>query len=447
MKIFLYLFPLIAVSMCGGCGDPQPPPPRYPAMPPPAPVTPKPQRLKTPEEILGIELPGKLAASVEAWAGSNELGDYYKQSRERLAGLHAQLIEDYKVRKESDLPPTDFTKETLRKYREAFSADSTLRAFMVECYSYKEVRPLPQTIARVFTTSTEERGEIRELIKKGPAEIERLKGDFTALKSEMSELGTATWIQEKDLKVWNDRQTRLADISLRANKACALASAWASNMARVVRANDGSEELKKTADDAEQLKSDWSAFAAHISKQLEIVKGQILLTQFANDCKTMADGMNAIPSAYSKMRVRRAEIAELTNRIRSSYVRNYSDLNELAQQAAEIKKRSHAATEKETALGKRVQKIAGNYERLFGTSAVNVLKWKLSDSSARARVDAELEAFKRAANISTDSDPAGIIAATESKAYQLADRMEEEAMLKTLDETLLSAQRLAARRR
>ena len=143
MKKTVAIAGLACFTAIAGCGDSEP---RYRQQPTPSQPEQKPRRPPTPEEVLGIEMPGKLAASVEAWAGSNELGDYFRQSRERLSRLHAQLIEDYNVRKESDLEATDFTRETLRKYREAFDADSTLRRFMVECYSRKEVRPLPQTI-------------------------------------------------------------------------------------------------------------------------------------------------------------------------------------------------------------------------------------------------------------------------------------------------------------
>ena len=447
MKIFLYLFPLIAVSMCGGCGDPQPPPPRYPAMPPPAPVTPKPQRLKTPEEILGIELPGKLAASVEAWAGSNELGDYFRQSRERLSRLHAQLIEDYNVRKESELEATDFTRETLRKYREAFEADSTLRRFMVECYSRKEVRPLPQTISRWFTTASEDRGELREHIKNAPAEIERLNAELATLKSEMESAGTSTWSQEKELRIWRDLQIRVGDISARANKASASASALAVNMAKAVRASSGNEDVDALNDQAEQLKSDFSSFAASTAKQLEIVNGQMLITEFADNCKAMADGMIAVPAALAKKKARQAEIKELVSRITSSRTRGYSDLNLLAQQTAAIKTRSRSEGEKESELGKRVQKLAGNYERVFGSSAIYRLKRALPEPSAQARIESEMQSFKRAINLPQGTDPAGMFAGIESKAYQLVDRMEEESMLKRLDDTLLTVQRLAARRR
>ena len=446
MKKTIAVASLMCLAAIAGCGDGErrAPPRPQPTQSKPAP---KPKRPPTPEEELGIERPGKLAASVEAWAGANELGEYFRQSRERLARLHAQLIEDYNVRKESELAPTDFTRETLRKYYEAYGADSTLRQFMVECYSRKEVRPLPKTIARLFTTASEDRGEIREHVKNAPSEIARLTTELDAARNELAEAGTSTWSQEKELNAWRDLQIRVGDISSRANKASAQASALAANMAKAMRASGGSDDVDSLNDKAEQLKSDWSAFASRASKQLEIVSGQMLLTKFADDCKAMAEGMRAVPSALSKKKARQAEIKELISRITSSRTRGYSDLNMLAQQAAAIKSRSRTTGEEESALGKRVQKLAGSYERIFGSAAIYRLKKELPEASAQARIDADLAAFKRAVNIPSGSDPAGAFAGIESKAYQLSDRMEEESLLKRMDDTLLTVQRLAARRR
>jgi len=444
MKTTIAIAGLVCLAAIAGCGDSES---RYRQQPTQSQPAPKPKRPPTPEEVLGIEMPGKLAASVEAWAGSNELGDYFRQSRERLSRLHAQLIEDYNVRKESELEATDFTRETLRKYHEAFDADSALRRFMVECYSRKEVRPLPQTISRWFTTASEDRGELREHIKNAPAEIERLNAELASLKSEMESAGTSTWSQEKGLRIWRDLQTRVGDISARANKANESASALAANMAKAVRASIGNDDVDSLNDRAEQLKSDFSSFAARTAKQLEIVNGQMLISEFAINCKDMAEGMIAVPAALAKKKARQAEIKDLISRITSSRNRGYSDLNLLAEQTAAIKSRSRSECEKEAGLGRRVQKLAGNYERIFGSSAIYRLKRDLPEPSAQARIDSNLAAFKRAANIPSGSDPAGVFAGIESKAYQLADRMEEESMLKRLDETLLTVQRLSARRR
>ncbi|MBP5509697.1 MAG: hypothetical protein J6Z49_02135 [Kiritimatiellae bacterium] len=460
MRNLLSFVALATFVYLTGCGNSEP---RRAPMPPQTPQamrqqaipsvqrpvapSPPPKRPPTPEEELGIEMPGKLAASVADWIGANAFGDYFKQSRDRLARLHAQLIEDYHVRKESELAANDFTNELLRKYQEAYTADSILRKHIVECYSRKEVRPLPQSIARWFKTASDVREEIRRLIQGATNEIERLTGELASLKSEMETMETATWSQEKDANVWRDLQLRLNNLSSRADKTSADAAGLSADMARAARMREGSAEVDALNSKAEQVKSDCSTVANLLARQLEIVKGQVLLTQFSDTCKVMSEGMTDIPAAFARKKARLREIKELHQRLRSSYVRGYSDLNELAQQVAAIKERSRNAAGAETELGKRVQKTAGNYERVFGISAINLLKWKLPDPAARARIDANLAAFKRSANIPVGSDPRGPIAAIESKAYQLADRMEEEAMLKRLEETLLAVQRLAAGRR
>ena len=94
----------------------------------------------------------------------------------------------------------------------------------------------------------------------------------------------------------------------------------------------------------------------------------------------------------------------------------------------------------------RISKIYGNYERLFGSSAIYRLKRDLPEPSAQVRIDTALQSFKMMINLPQGTDPAGVFAGIESKAYQLADRMEEEAMLKRLEETLIVVKRLVARR-
>ena len=440
MKLLVFI--LLCIWLCG-CGDSNPHNDKLTSHQN-ASAT---KRPLTPEEELGIERPRKLAASVEAWANSNELGDYYRQSRDRLANLHAQLIEDYHVRKESEVSPTDFTRETLRKYHEAFEADSILREFMVECYSRKEIRPLPQMISRQFSTAIESRDEMRSHLQTAPTEIAQLTTELRTLKNKMNEIGIISWSQEKELRIWHDLQVQVNEISSRANKASAQTSALAANMVKAMRVNSSDDAIEQLCDEAERLKADCSAFAAHASKQLEIVNGQMLLSKFADDCKAMTNGMHSVPEALRRKKARQAEIQELISRITTSRTRGYADLNSLAQQVMSIKARSRNEGEKETELGLRVQKLAGNYERVFSASAIYRLKRELPETSAQARIDSEWTAFKRSVNIPAGTDPTGMFVNIESKSYQLADRMEEEAMLKRLDETLLAVQRLAARRR
>ena len=437
MKMSLVLLAAVPVMAFSGCGDSAP-------RPTPAPVAaPKPKRPPTPEEQLGIEKPGRLAASVEAWANANELGDYFRQSRERLSRLHAQLIEDFNVRKESDIAPTSTTREMLRKYNEAFEADSALRTFMVECYSRKEVSPLPQTIARVFTTSVEERGEVRANVGNAPQELTRLKAERDSVQSELSVIGPVAWSQERELNAWRDLQVRLGDLSGRAAKASASASALAASLAKAVRALSEDPEAERLSDEAETLKRECAALVSRLSKQSEIVNGQMSVTKFADDCKAMLEGVTSVPSLLAKKRARMAEIRDVTSRITRSRTTGFSDLKDLASRAAALKSRSRQEGTAESAVGKRVQKLAGNYERMFGTSAIYRLKREVPEPSAQARITAELSALKAGLNLQPGVDPSGAFVNLESKSYQLGDRMEEDALLKRMDETLLTVRRLA----
>lgn len=441
MRILLISLLFVTATTFSGCGESS-------LRPAPAPVAPaKPKRPPTPEEQLGIEKPGKLAASVEAWANANELGDYFRQSRERLSRLHAQLIEDFNVRKESDIAPTATTREMLRKYNEAFEADTTLRTFMVECYSRKEVMPLPQSIARVFTTSVEERGEVRANVKDAPQEISRLKGELASIDSEVSDIGIVSWTQEKEQNIWRDLQIRLGDLSKRAGKASASASSFAASMTKAVRATTADPEVEALSDEAETLKRESAALVSRLSKQSEIVNGQLLVTKFADDCKAMSDGVTSVPALLAQKKARMGEIKNLTGQITRSRTTGFANLNDLATQAAALKARSQQEGTKESAVGKRVQKLAGNYERTFGASAIYRLKREVPEPAAQARVAAELAALKSGLNLKSDADPSGAFVNLESKSYQLADRMEEEALLKRMDETLLAVRRLAQSRR
>lgn len=437
MKMSLVLLAAVPVMAFSGCGDSAPRPA------PAAVAAPKPKRPPTPEEQLGIEKPGRLAASVEAWANANELGDYFRQSRERLSRLHAQLIEDFNVRKESDISPTATTREMLRKYNEAFEADSALRTFMVECYSRKEVSPLPQAIARVFTTSVEERGEVRANVGNAPQELARLKAERDAVQSELAEIGLVAWSQERELNVWKDLQARLGGLSGRTAKASASASALAASLAKAVRALSEDPEAERLSDEAETLKRECAALVSRLSKQSEIVNGQMAVTKFADDCKAMLDGVTSVPALLAKKKARMAEIRDVTSRITRSRTTGFSDLNDLATRAAALKSRSQQEGVAESAVGKRVQKLAGNYERTFGTSAIYRLKREVSEPSAQARITAELSALKAGLNLQPGADPSGAFVNLESKSYQLGDRMEEDALLKRMDETLLTVRRLA----
>lgn len=442
MRMSLALLAIVPVMAFSGCGDPSPRPAPAPVAPPP-----KPKRPPTVEEQLGIEKPGKLAPSVEAWANANELGDYYRQSRNELSKLHAQLIEDFKVRKESDVAPTMATYEMLRKYKEAFEADAILRTFMVECYSRKEVAPLPQTIAHKFSTPGQEREKVRTIVKEAPQKIAQIKGELTGTDSELVNVGEVTWSQEKEVANWRDLQTRLGDLSRRATKVRASASSLAVELAEAARALSENPVVEAFSDEAETLKHKSESLVSRLDKQLKIVNGQMAVTKFADDCKAMLDGFTSVPALFAKKNARMAEIRELTGQIVRSQTTGFSNLNALATQAEALKARSQQEGVNEVSVGKRVQKLAGDYERTFGAAAIYQLKREVIEPAAQARIEVELSSFRSRINLKPGADPSGTFAQLEVKSYQLADRMDEDALLKRMDETLLVVRRLAQSRR
>ena len=627
----------------------------------------------TPEEAMGLERPGELAPSVEAWISTTEFGDCYRQSRESLAILYKKLVDDFNVRKESRVGATEYTNELMRNWRDAYGVDYSLRKFILECYSRKVVLPLPSSLARVFTAKKEAQERLRRQVAGAEAEIARLSsarsalrtglesvgevewaqkrglqewrmlqgqvkglaakaeqavaaadalvaefapvvqanrddegvrsvgknaeglmGDLTALartvrdrleivdgqvaltecagecaqleselaslKAEAESAGDATWADEMEVAAWRGRHELMAGIASRAEKAGARASTLMQKLRPLVRASRGNaavaafaekakqvgaafaeisnhaseqstiaagkpqlvkcsgecavlekelgslkaeleaagavswtdkkevsawrelqgpaEELKAKSGKAsaraaalaagikpvvrtsrgdktvaavdartERLNADLAAVAKQASERSAVVTGQVPLTKFANACKSMSDGMTRISASLSKKKARMAEIGNIDGLVRSSRTRNYSDVEELARRTADIKTRSLAERTDEIALGQRVQKLVAAREAVMGSTALYRLRMQVPEKSAHVQIEAILSAFKRAVNVASDSSLPGYFASVESQAFQLADVMEEDALLQRLEETLRTVQRLAARQR
>ena len=622
---------------------------------------------------MGLEKPDELASTVEAWASSTEFGDYYRQSRENLAVLYKSLIDDFNVRRASGVGATECSRELMRRWREAYGIDLGLRKFILECYSRKEILPLPVSLAQVFTAKKEAAERLRRQIDGAKAEVARLssvrsalqkglesageidwpqkkgrqewrmlqgnmrdlaakaeqaaaaadalvadfasvvqanggdegvrnvgknadglkevltalsrtvrerleivdgqialaecadectrlESELSSLKSEAASVGDATWADEKELAAWRARHELMSGIASRAEKAGARASSLVQKVCPVVRASQGdatvtafgekvkqvsaafaeisdhaseqatiaagkpqlvncsaecavlekelaslkaafeaagavswtderelsdwrelqgpAEALKARAGKArvrasalaeaikpvvrsskgdktvaavdaraERLSADLAAVEKQASARVAVVIGQVPLTKFAHACKAMSDGMTKIPAAVSKKKARMSEIASIESLVRSSRTRNYSDVDELARRTADVKARSLAERKDEIALGQRVQKLVAAREAVMGSTALYRLRMQVSEKPAHAQIEAVLSAFKRAVNVAADSSLPGYFASIESQAFQLADVMEEDALLQKLEETLRTVQRLAARQR
>ena len=154
----------------------------------------------------------------------------------------------------------------------------------------------------------------------------------------------------------------------------------------------------------------------------------------------------SVPDLLSRKRARCEQIKKLTSQLIASRQQGYANLNTLAQSVAALKARSQKEGAEEIGVGKRVQGLAGNYSRVFGQSAIYKLKRDLPEPSAQARIDTELAALKTALNLPANADPAGAFANLESKAWQIADRADEDALVKRMEETLNTVRRVAGRR-
>ena len=632
-----------------------------------------PTRRITPEDAMGLVRPEELSTPAYEWIKATKPGDYYRQSREQLAVLYKKLMDDYKVRKDSGVGPSDYTNELMRNWHMAYKADYDLRNFIVECYSRRELRPLPRTLAQYFggkeaamerfrtvvnnlkqeiqrlsskkaslksglqsigdvawaqkrnleewrtlqktvvqvCTEAEKSFNDAETLVEGFAEVLRtsnndkgirntykdamqlekelsslyhdasrsrmiidgqitllqcadecatLEATFATLESEVASAGIANWADEKDAQAWRERESTMSGIATRVNNAMLSASALVQKIRPVVQVGNGdvtiaafdertkkllssisqvaslasgqrtmakdkaqlvkltgeyttlkaelanlkatlvamepiswsdekdvqywlalqdpATELSAKADKAsaraselaknvkpvvkdskgdasvaafdakvEQLNASISTLAAQAAERLAIAKGQVPLAKFANDCKTMASAIVKVPAAFAKKKSRMNEIGNIERDVRSSSSRNYSDLEELTRKVTEIKARSMDERKDEVALGRNVQELVRNRERIMGANAIYRLKRLVPEKSAHARIDAELDAFKRTVGVQSDSNLPGFFTNTETRAYQLADTMDEDKMLNRLEETLVMVQRLAAKQR
>lgn len=224
------------------------------------------------------------------------------------------------------------------------------------------------------------------------------------------------------------------------------ASALAEGIKSVVRSSKGDTCVAAVDARAERLNAELAAIAKQASARAEVVVGQVPLTQFAHACKAMSDGMTKIAAALTTKKARMAEIANIEGLVRSSRTRSYSDLGDLVRRTADIKARSLAERKDEVALGQRVQKLVAAREAVMGATALYRLRTQVP-ATAHTQIEAILFAFKRAVNVPSDASLPGYFASVESKAFQLADVMEEDALLQRLEDTLRTVQRLAARQR
>ncbi len=253
----------------------------------------------TPEIALGLEKPGELAPSVNAWAKSTEFGDYYRQSRASLAALYKKLIDDFNARKGSGVGETEYSRELLRSWREAYNLDYNLRKFILECYSRKEILPLPPSLARVFTAKKEAQEKLARQVKQAKAEIVRLTAEAAALNSGIESAGDVSWAQKKGAADWRALHGTIGGLVARAEKAVADADALVASFTPIVRANAGEANVREIGRNAEEVKEKLASLARSAQKRLRIANGQVVLAECADQFGQVESELASIKSAMS----------------------------------------------------------------------------------------------------------------------------------------------------
>ena len=253
----------------------------------------------TPEIALGLEKPGELAPSVHAWAKSTEFGDYFRQSRECLAVLYKKLIDDFNARKGSGVGETEYSRELLRSWREAYNLDYNLRKFILECYSRKEILPLPPSLAQVFTAKKEAQEKLAWQINGAKAEIRRLTSEITSLKSGVASVGDVSWSQKKGVADWRALHGTIGSLVARTEKALADADALVAGFTPVVRANAGDANVREIGRNADEVKDKLASLVRSVQKRLRIANGQIVLAESADQCAQVESELASIKSAMS----------------------------------------------------------------------------------------------------------------------------------------------------
>lgn len=284
-----------------------------------------------------------------------------------------------------------------------------------------------------------------ELLASARAELDAFAAKLERFRGELAAAGTSDWAQDKPVEEWQALGKTLSDLSARAHTDDAGVSALAARLSSVAPRTHSDVEAALN-DRAETLKTDFEALTGKIAAQLAIVTGQARLRTLADNRKALAEGARTVPELFERKRARCAEIRNLRSRIIQSRQQGFADLDELAGQAEALKARSLREGAEEQGIGKRVKGLAGGWQRIFGTAAINKLKRDLPEPSAQARIDAERAALGTALGLKPNADPAGAFTNLESKALQISDRMEEDKLVKNMEDALNRIRREAGRR-
>lgn len=240
-------------------------------------------RESTPEEAMGLEKPEDLSPTVYAWVKGTEIGEYYRQSRRYMASVHKKLVDDYKVRNGSGVGATDYSNELLREWRNAFRVDYALRNFIVECYSRKELSPLPQDLARIFEPDKDALLMIRQM----KSNVQRLSSELSTLKFELESIGEIGWSQKRSLDEWSTLQKTVTRVYTRINKVSTASKMLDEENVPVVQTDKAKKLIMDVRGDVTKLRNETSALMLSANEKRIILDGQVLLVQCADECAVL----------------------------------------------------------------------------------------------------------------------------------------------------------------
>lgn len=385
-------------------------------------------RIPTPEEELGIVPPGVLDSAVAAWAKGNELGDYYEQSQRRLELARSKLLDDYRVRKGMDAPPTSFTKEWLAKYREAKSNDDGLRLHILECYSRGVVRPLPDNLRGRFADSSERRRQDAELAGTAPSTLDAMERTQREIVSAMNAIGPLSWEMQKALSEWQTIASRLTGLAERAKTLSSEANGLSERLSRLASAkpeDDGLAELERRAS---RLRRDVEALSLRVGDAQGIAEGQTALASFAAECRRMSGWMHSLEARCTAKAARIAQEKEWRRRV--LIARKNGNRTEIVSAASALAG-FRTAMAQDKADGDIARKDVKSFKRYADDAQFRQFKRLELPEGARAGADALRNSILRA--IPAGRSTTGFLEVLESKAFQLHDDYEEKTLLAELE--------------
>lgn len=423
MDKFFQIFALCAgVALCASCSESSGRHEPDMDRPQPAPHIP------TPEEELGIVPPGVLDSAVAAWAKGNELGDYYEQSQRRLELARSKLLDDYRVRKGMDAPPTSFTKEWIAKYREAKSDDDGLRLHILECYSRGVVRPLPDNLRGRFADSSERRRRDSELASAAPSSLDAMERTQREIASAMNVIGPLSWEMQKALPEWQALATKLAGLAERSKTLSAEANGLSERLSRLASAKPEDNGLAALERRASRLRRDVETLALRVGDAQGIAEGQTALASFAAECRRMSEWMRSLDARCAAKAARIAQEQEWRRRV--LIARKNGNRAEIAAAGSALTG-FRAAMARDKSDGDIARKDIKSFKRYADDSSFH--KFQRLELPEGARIGAEVLRDGVLRSIPAGRKHASYIEIIESEAFKLYDDAEEKKILSGLE--------------